>query len=55
MMYLNEMQLNMVNDAREDLLRAYECWRAWHNSMSRRWFRDCLLEYRMACLVADLT
>jgi len=55
MMTLKEMRQNAVIDALDDLERARECWCRWHNAMSRKWFRDCLAEYRMAVLIFDLT
>jgi hypothetical protein len=41
-----------IENAQENLERAYECWRRWHNPMSRRWLRECIAEYRMATFVA---
>lgn len=40
-------------DALEELERAYQCWCAWHNPMSRRWLRECIMEYRLAQVVYD--
>lgn len=38
--------------AKDEVGRAYDCWRRWHNPMSRRWFREAVMEYKLACIVA---
>jgi len=43
-----------MNDAMEQLGRAYDCWRKWHNPMSRRWLRECIMEYRLGKYVSEI-
>ena len=52
-MHITDIVSEQVEDARENLLRAYDCWRRWHNPMSRRWLRECIMEYRLAIIIAD--
>jgi hypothetical protein len=53
-MHITDIVSEAVENALEDMERAYDCWRHWHNPMSRRWLRECIMEYRVARVVASL-
>lgn len=44
-----------IHDTMNEIGRAYDCWRRWHNPMSRRWYREAVMEYRLACIVSTVT
>lgn len=46
----SERNIAMI-EAMEQLERAYQCWCRWHNPMSRRWLRECIMEYRIVCII----